>query len=258
MNTRLVTDGDRWQLVDRNADAVRRFLEWAAACEAEPGRSLRWDARRDIAEARDVIHLFAEPWWAVTVYTAFNSIIGTQAVAKDFHTPLQPAKAEEVLGSITFPPGSVRMHRIQPGHAGARRALVAACAQRDAFHDVLHHGSEFDDRYRRLRALNAASWGRTTCYDLLLRSGALGSAGGVRYEPECAYLCGSTGPSRGFRAVWGIAVDDTSGNDCEALLRWWSVHWDVVGDRAGAVAYPRPAYRPADFENALCIYQEQL
>lgn len=150
------------------------------------------------------------------------------------------------------------MHRTQPGHIGAKHALAAACAKAGDFRRILHYGNGFDDRYIRFRALNARSWGRTTCYDLLLRSGALGTADGALYEPEYAYLGESTGPSRGFTAIWAMPVDDTNALSCEELLDWWSRQWDAVAEDVGATSYPRAAYGPADFENALCLYQDEL
>ena len=87
------------------------------------------------------------------------------------------------------------------------------------------------------------SGGRTTCYDLLLRSRAISApAGGALYEPEYAYLGGSTGPSTGFTAIWGVPIDETNADSCEEVLTWWSAQWDAVAERAGAAAHPQPAY----------------
>jgi hypothetical protein len=244
-----------WTLVDVNAAAIRDFLQWSAACEASTDTSLRWRARGDLREAREVIPLFEDPWWAVVVYTCFNSTIGTQAVSDRFRRPLPVGEAQVAAASITLPAGSVGMHRIQPGHAGARRALVAACGQADTFRTILYCGIGFDDRYASLRSIGAASWGRTTCYDLLLRAGALGVANGLQYEPEFAYLAESTGPAQGFIELWGHAFDSEM-RESEDLLGWWTANWDEVAQRVGAVDHPLPAYGPADFENALCLYQE--
>jgi hypothetical protein len=251
-------DSGRWNLVATNAVAIRDFLEWSARCEVTPGWSMRWRARPDIEEARAMIPLFDEPWWAVVVYSCFNSKVGALAAVSEFHSPVPPAVAEAAIELLCLPPGAVAMHRIQPGHRGAKLALLAACTGVDAFREILHKGVGFDDRYVRLRALNAASWGRTTCYDLLLRSGAIGAAGGLLYEPEYAYLGDSTGPRRGFSAIWSIPIDETNASSCEALLEWWSIHWDAVAVHVAAAARPQPAYGPADFENALCLYRRLL
>lgn len=98
-------------------------------------------------------------------------------------------------------------------------------------------------------------WGRTTCFDLFLRAGALG-IGGLHYEPEYAYLAGSTGPRSGFRKVWGRDINANNAAWGEAVLRAWTEEWPAVVDRAGA-DWDGDAYTPADFENALCIWQER-
>jgi hypothetical protein len=192
------------------------------------------------------------------LYTCFNSIDGAQAVASHFRSPIPAERAATVLASLSpLPAGSVGMHRIRPGHEGAKKVLVAACAKSQDFHGIIQDGAGFHDRYERIRALHASSWGRTTCFDLILRCGALG-IGGVGYEPEYAYLDESQGPRAGFMAIWGIPVRDSAVGDGEELLRWWATHWEEVARRAGASSHPQPPYRPGDFENALCIYQEHL
>jgi hypothetical protein len=251
-------ESDRWELVKENAITIRDFLEWSERCEARPGWSMRWRARPDLVEAREMVPLFDEPWWAVIVYSCFNSMIGTRAAAAGFHGVVPFDRVDAAIHSLDLPQGAIGMHRIQPGHAGARNALRAACVMVDSFQRILFEGVGFDDRYTRIRALNAPSWGRTTCYDLLLRSGAIGVAGGAQYEPEYAYLGGSTGPSRGFTAIWGVPIDATNVLASEALLGWWSTHWDTIAERVGATSRPQPEYGPADFENALCLYQDEL
>ena len=251
-------DLDRWEFVDMHSATIRDFLEWSASCEATPGWSMRWRARPDLDEARQMIPLFEEPWWAVVVYSCFNSMVGTRAAAPGFRSPVRLDGIEAAISLLDLPRGAVQMHRIQPGHSGATDALGAACRMADSFHKILYEGLGFDDRYAGLRALNAPSWGRTTCYDLLLRSGAIGVAGGALYEPEYAYLGDSTGPGRGFTAIWGVPIDHANADACEKLLVWWSTHWDAVSRRVQAAAHPEPAYGPADFENALCLYQDEL
>jgi hypothetical protein len=118
----------------------------------------------------------------------------------------------------------------------------------------LNPGFGFHDRFERLRALPATQWGRTTCFRLLLRAGALGIGGS--YAPERAYLDGSTGPKAGFEQVWGIRVTTANAGSCEDLLLAWIEHWQQVADEVG-VAWPWAPYDPGDLENALCIFQEQ-
>jgi hypothetical protein len=119
---------------------------------------------------------------------------------------------------------------------------------------VLHKPRSFDDRYQRILHEHLDRWGRTTCFDLLLRTGSLG-IGGQRYEPEIAYLAGSTGPREGFRIVWGRDVTKRSAPWCEGVLQAWHEHWPEVVSCAGARWSGRP-YAPGDLENALCVYQE--
>lgn len=121
--------------------------------------------------------MLREPWWGLVVFTAFGSVRGARSVAERFAEPIPPHRAEPALEEIAFPRGSVGHHRIRPGLAGAKRALVSACEHASAFRDILLHGDGFRDRYEALRALRASQWGRTTCFDLLLRAGALGIGG---------------------------------------------------------------------------------
>jgi hypothetical protein len=99
-------------------------------------------------------------------------------------------------------------------------------------------------------------WGRTTCFGLLLRAGALG-VGGTRYLPELAYLAGSTGPSKGFAAVFGVAPDHGGAPWAEAVLRAWAENWRAVAERV-RIAWDGPALQPRDQESFLCVYQERL
>jgi hypothetical protein len=177
----------------------------------------------------------------------------TRAVRNIVARPLQPGVAEQLLASIHFSPPKVGHHRIQQGLLGAKKALLAACDRSDLLHDVIHRPRSFDDRYRRLRGARLSRWGRTTCFDLLLRTGTIG-IGGARYEPEIAYLAGSTGPRAGFRAVWGRGVTDETAPWSEGLLQAWHRHWGDVVDQVSAEWSGRP-YAPGDLENALCIYQ---
>lgn len=245
-------------LIRRRRRQVAGFLEWAAERECSSGSSLRAANRHDITDAKQVLPLFAdEPWWGLVVFTAFGSAIGTEAVADALTEPIPPNDAQRFLDSLELPRGAVGHHRIQPGHRGAKTALVAACTHAKDFERILHRGVGFHDRYRELRALGAKQWGRTTCFDLLLRAGALG-IGGARYAPEIAYLADSTGPGKGFEAVFGLEITKRNVAWCEGVLRRWSDQWFEVAETAG-VRWPASAgepYGPADFENALCVYQE--
>jgi len=234
---------------------IGSFLRNAIDAEAA-GRSLRWRARPDIKAARRASEEFSEEWWGVVVYSCFMSEVGSAAVAPYFREPIEPDEAKEVLSSLRLPHGAVKSHRIQSsGHTGAKIALVSACGHSAAFHDILFGQGSFHDRYRALGALGAPQWGRTTRYDLVLRAGALG-LGGHFYEPDRAYLGESTGPRKGFKAIFGIEVTRANANACEAVLREWTASWQDVANEAG-VGWTGEPFSAGDFENALCIYQER-
>jgi hypothetical protein len=239
--------------VRRRSTFIRDFLLWAGERERE-GSSLRHEARRDIREAQEAAGWFVEPWWGVVVFSCFGSMRGTETVKEAFAEPLDPAEAEHLLHRIDLPARAIGHHRIRPGHTGAKQALISACAYGEDFRRILLEGDGFHDRYQALRGLRAAQWGRTTCFDLLLRAGAI-AIGGRRYAPDRAYLQDSTGPQRGFQAVWGTRVTAENAESCERLLREWTERWFEVAETVGAPWDGNP-YRPADFENALCIYQE--
>lgn len=243
-------------LVDQRASAVRDYLLWARQNDTRE-RSFRMAARRDIGDAAQAAEGFLERWWGVVVFTCFGSVIGAKAAAPHFQSPLTPSEAEAALDGIEFPHGSVGHHRIQPAVKGGKEALVSACADHEFLHGVLHSGEDFDARYRRLREAHLRQWGRTTSFDLLLRTGALG-IGGHRYKPEYAYLAGSTGPKAGFALVWGLSPRESATLAwAEALLRAWTEEWEAVADRVG-VQWTMPPLEPCDQENFLCIYQEIL
>jgi hypothetical protein len=98
-------------------------------------------------------------------------------------------------------------------------------------------------------------WGRTTSFDLLLRTGTLG-IGGQHYKPDYAYLADSTGPKTGFARVWGVSPTAATAAWAEALLRAWTEECDAVAERVG-VEWEKPRLEPCDQENFLCIYQER-
>jgi hypothetical protein len=228
---------------------------WARANDNEES-SFRMTARPDIGHAAEAVKPFPESWWGVVVFTCFGSVRGAKVVAPYFQRPLPPLEAEAMLLGIDFPRGSVGHHRIRPGVKGGKQALLSACADHELFHNVLHTGEDFDTRYSRLREAHVRQWGRTTSFDLLLRTGALG-IGGQHYKPEYAYLGGSTGPRAGFTRVWGVSSDaDTALVWAEALLRAWTEEWDAVSERVG-VEWQKPPLEPCDQENFLCIYQER-
>jgi hypothetical protein len=241
---------------------LSRYLRWAmenerlAARDGQANSSLRMECRSDIRDAVEAAQLFPEQWWGVVVFTCFGSKLGAEIVAPSFQHPRDAVSAEAVLDEYTFPRGSVGHHRIQATLRGAKQALVAACDHHALFKSVLHGTDDFDGRYRRLREAGVRQWGRTTCFDLLLRAGALG-VGDRRCLPELAYLAGSTGPSKGFAAVFGVTPDRRHVAWAEAMLRAWAEHWDAVAECVGVEWVGEPLY-PRDQENFLCVYQERL
>jgi hypothetical protein len=262
-DARAIGQDDVLRAVRRRRRQILRFLVWAAEREAT-GASLRWKARADIDEARQAAQMFEEPWWGVVVFSAFGSLRGTTSVADAFSRPIPPDRAQEVLQEIAFPQGSVGHHRTRPGLARAKDALISACEHAAAFREILLHGDGFRGRFEALRALRARQWGRTTCFDLLLRAGALGIGGS--FAPDRAYLDGSTGPKVGFERVWGIPVRAGNAAWCEVLLGAWMEHWDRVAEEVGVdwvaeevgVDWPGAPYDRGDLENALCVFQEQV
>jgi ribosomal protein S18 acetylase RimI-like enzyme len=262
MRTTAITRSELFALADARRQPVRRYLRWAlenerlAARDGRAASSLRMECRSDIRDAAEAAQVFPEQWWGVVVFTCFGSKLGAETVAPRFRHPRDPSSAEAALDQITFPRGSVGHHRIQSTLKGAKQALVAACAQHAFFDSVLHSAEDFDACYRRLREARVRQWGRTTCFDLLLRAGALG-VGGKRSLPELAYLAGSTGPRKGFTAVFGVDPDQRSAQWAEAVLRAWAEHWQAVAARVGIEWQGEPLY-PRDQENFLCVYQERL
>jgi hypothetical protein len=242
------------RLVSRRQLQIARFLSWAA--EREVADSMRLANRGDIARAHRVMDAFGEPWWAAVVYTCFDSEVGALAAAEAFARPIPPTVATRLLSDLALPVGSVGGHRIQPAHKGAKVALHSACARAADFESILYAGTGFHDRYVSLRALKAPQWGRTTCYDLLVRAGQLKIGSASIYEPDRAYLADSTGPRKGFELIWGIEVTRSNADECEALLRTWTDRWGWVASEAD-VSWAGDPYGPGDFENALCIFQER-
>lgn len=248
-------------LVDERRSDVSSFLEWARAVEHRaieshrPDWSLRLANRPDIGAAAESAALFPEQWWGVVVFTAFGSGLGAATLAPNFQHPLPAEEARAVLDRISFPRGSIGHHRIQPAVKGAKKALVAACADHELFYELLHSREDFGTRYWRLRNARCEQWGRTTCFDLLLRAGALG-VDGSNYAPQIAYLSDSTGPKSGFKKIWGREISKENAEWGEALLWAWTEYWRDVASRVG-VAWEDEPYTSGDFENALCIWQER-
>lgn len=252
-----VTDDGAWRHVaHQRRQGLGRFLRWARACEAGTRQtSLRLENRDDILRCRDTLELFAERWWGVVVYSCFDSTTGTEIAATRLQSPIPAVEAERVVAELEFPRGSVQHHRTQSTLTGARRSLVSACDKCDDIEEVLfERGLTFAERFTRLRNLKVSWWGRTTCFDVLLRAGALGVSGET-YRPEKAYLLGSQGPASGFERLWGVRVTAANADLCEAVLHRWTDRWDEVASIAES-EWEGPPYDSADFENALCVFQE--
>lgn len=246
-----------WALVGKRQQQLHRFLAWARACEAG-GRttSLRLENRDDIGRCARVLDLFTERWWGVVVYSCFDSAIGAESAAPAFRQPVPGDLAEDVLARLDFPRGSVRHHRAQSTLTGAKRSLASACEKAAELKQALcATGLTFDERFRRLDDdVDVSWWGRTTCFDALLRAGALEVAT-KPYRPDKAYLAGSKGPASGFEQVWGFAVTRSTADECEQVLQKWTSEWGEIAEIA-EVDWPGEPYDSADFENALCVFQE--
>lgn len=255
MRWRMPSNDHDWAaLIAARYRPVASFLSWAA--EREALDSMRLENRGDIGRVRSIMDAFGQPWWAAVVYTCFDSEVGALAVADAFHNPISASAAERHLSGLELPLGAVKGHRTQPAHKGAKVALVSACDQARDFEAILTTGSAFHDRFLALRRMHAKQWGRTTCFDLLVRTGQLKIGSRSVYEPDRAYLADSTGPRKGFLLIWGIEVTRSNADECEALLRRWSERWQWVADQVG-VTWTGEPYGPGDFENALCIFQER-
>lgn len=254
---RALADEGAWRdLVHQRRQYLRNFLRWAQACEGVTREtSLRLENRDDIARCSDLLELFMEPWWGVVVYSCFDSTTGATVAATRFQSPMPAVEAERVVAELGFPRGSVQHHRTQSTLTGARRSLVSACDKCDDIQQLLfERGLTFEERFTRLRSLKVSWWGRTTCFDVLLRAGAL-SVSGETYRPEKAYLLGSQGPAAGFHRLWGVRVTAANAELCERVLSRWTNRWDEVASIAES-EWDGPPYDSADFENALCVFQE--
>jgi hypothetical protein len=255
-----LADSVAWrELVVVRLPQLTEFLTWAAAQEAG-GRSasLRLENRDDLERCTHVLPLFAEPWWGVVVYSCFDSVTGAEIAATFFREPLLLPAATTALAEPAFRDrGLVQFHRAQSTLTGAKRSLLSACEKADDIREVLFLPRlSFDGRFARLMEVDVSWWGRTTCFDALLRAGSLGVSG-HKYRPDKSYLLGSTGPAAGFFYLWGERVTKSNADDCEDLLRHWTARWDEIADLAGVPWIGEP-YDSGDFENALCVFQETL
>jgi hypothetical protein len=244
-------------LVDRRAPELADFLRWARGCEDDgPSSSLRFEHRADFERCGSVLPHFRKPWWGVVVYSCFDSLNGTHAVASAFAEPLPAADAKREIAQIHFPASSVQYHRAQVTLTRAKRSLVSACEKAESLQDVLTiPGQTFDERFQHLARIHVWAWRRTTNFDALARGGML-EVDGVGFRPTRAYLDDSQGPASGFERIWGIPVTRENSAACEELLVRWTDEWETVASRAG-VDWRGPPYDSADFENALCIFQER-
>ncbi len=246
------------ELVQQQAPTLHQFLAWAADCEkSAPRSSLRIEHRTDVARCRGALHYFREAWWGVAVYSCFDSLIGTAAVAPYFAEPLDASSAEEIIAAIVFPPSSVQGHRAQATLKRAKMAMASICNHAVELKEILSvRGATFEERFDTLSALGIAGWKRTTNFDCLLRAGLITEVGGGLYRPGLAHLNGSTGPRNGFYQIWGIAVDDSNESRCEELLHLWTSNWHEIAAYVG-VEWNASPFDSADLENALCIFQER-
>jgi hypothetical protein len=249
-----VSREELFALVLKRREQVHSFLAWAFQRELH-GDSMYLANRNDIKDAKSAMTLFQPElaWWAVVVFGCFSSLESTRAVSKILTDPTNPDK--ELVKSIPRSFLTVRGHRIQPAVRGALEALQAAYEHSGFFRAVLLEPASFDDRFSKLRNEHLTQWGRTTCFDLLLRTGAIG-IDGTYYEPEIAYLADSTGPSAGFEKIWGLNLTKQLTAWAEGLLQAWHRNWGAVVQQVGARWTGRP-YAPGDLENALCIYQHK-
>lgn len=243
-------------LVLERKDPLREFLTWAMTREASgPAISLRLEHRADIHRCRGVLNLFFEPWWGVVVYSCFDSETGARIAASALPKPLPRLDAERAIARLDFPHGSVQHHRAQATLTRATASLIAASGQPEGLREVLQqHGLTFDERFNRLQEIRPPGWGRTTCFDVLLRAGAL-DVGPEPYGPDKAYLKDSTGPAAGFKRIWGEEVASSNAQLCEQLLQRWTKEWYTIVDLVDA-RWDGVPYASGDFENALCVFQE--
>ncbi len=136
---------------------------------------------------------------------------------------------------------------------GARRSLVSACDKADDIENVLCESAvAFEERSAALMKLRVSWWGRTTCFDVLLRAGAL-AVSGETYRPDKANLRGSQGPSAGFERLWGVRVTVSNADLYEELLRRGTQRWDASclhrGSRVGGKAVRQRQLR----ERSVCV-----
>lgn len=253
-------NGEFWGLVDSRKEELRAFLRWAAGRELDGSQlSVRFSQREDIKRCRESLGWFEGEWWGVLVYSCFDSLIGTKKAASRFRAPVSVSIAQGKLESLTFPPRSVQFHRSQATLKRAKSALLDICLKHQPLRHVLQDTSAaatFENRFARLQKIDVDGWGRTTCFDVLVRAGSLPEVDGGSYRPASAQLFGSTGPSNGFRLVWGRSVSRANAESCEMILTVWAENWGEVARRV-ELPWESEPFDCADLENALCVYQEK-
>jgi hypothetical protein len=100
---RRLADADWDALLTARRSTVIDFLLWADERERTPGRSMRLENREDLTRVRQVLPLFGKPWWAAVVYSCFDSVRGTQAVANTFREPVPADQAAAILSRTAGP-----------------------------------------------------------------------------------------------------------------------------------------------------------
>ena len=198
--------GREWpSLIDDRRPQLRRFLQWAAACEAGTPRH-RCGSRTETnsSDAGRSSTCSASRGGAPSSTPASTQSSGLAPRRRDSENHCRRRWREKSSLASASPASSVQHHRAQATLERAKWALVSACANVDELREVLCvSGPNFDDRFRRLEDLRIRGWGRTTCFDVLARSGTLWEVCRVRYRPAKAYLADSTGPRSGFERDLG-------------------------------------------------------
>lgn len=242
-----------YKLVKTRSEQIRDFLNWAADVE-QGSTSLYLANRPDIIDAKNALAHYTVKWWGLIVFTCFGSVNSAHILSDSFAVPIRRSAAEDVLKSVEFTRPKVGHHRTQATLAGAKLALLEACQRSELLYDVLHIERPFHERYTQICKAKLAQWGRTTCFDLLIRGGSI-PIGSCEYAPDIAYLYGSSGPSRGFSLIWGHTVSARTATWCEGVVQSWHQKWTEIAEFAG-VNWSGEPYTPGDLENALCVYQE--
>src|SRR5581483_3733646 len=123
-----ISHPDLLSLVEERQREVRAFLNWANRTQVA-GYSMRMLDRPDIRDAASAVEHYQNQWWGHVVFSCFGSLKSAIAVAPHFQDPPAPEVASELLAGVVFSHPKVGHHRIQPGLAGAKKALVSACGK---------------------------------------------------------------------------------------------------------------------------------